>query len=149
MSSQTREKIIAFFLMVFIIGLGAASLWMWKISEPVLSLEGDLGTPQTPIVQPVEGSYTVSMKIPNFTLKDESYSEIILLNDDYIIPYSNTGYLYESDLMGLNAMQLRVARNEIYARHGRMYETPELKASSKVKTGIFPCTRQINFQTIF
>ena len=46
--------------------------------------------------------------------------------DDYVIPYSNTRYINEGDLVGLTPWQLKVARNEIYARHGRPFVHKDL-----------------------
>lgn len=45
----------------------------------------------------------------------------------YIIPYSNTQYLTESDLRSLSEWDLKLARNEIYARHGREFKDPALQ----------------------
>ena len=41
---------------------------------------------------------------------------------DYILEYSNQRELTESDLEGLSLAQLRIARNEIFARHGRQFK---------------------------
>lgn len=35
--------------------------------------------------------------------------------------------LTESDLVGLTKEECRIARNEIYARHGRMFSDPDLQ----------------------
>ena len=45
-----------------------------------------------------------------------------------ILPFSDTRLLTERDLQGLNANDLRLARNEIYARHGRQFRDDELQA---------------------
>ena len=47
---------------------------------------------------------------------------------DYILPTSNSAYLKESDLEGLTKEQIRLATNEIYARHGYIFEDQELQA---------------------
>lgn len=44
----------------------------------------------------------------------------------YIIPDAQTAYYTYDDLAGLSKEELRLARNEIYARHGRKFETPDL-----------------------
>lgn len=49
-------------------------------------------------------------------------------SSDYIIDDSDSRYLTDSDLDGLDADQLRLARNEIYARHGRRFNDEELQA---------------------
>ena len=46
---------------------------------------------------------------------------------DYILPNSNSAYLKESDLEGLTKEQIRLATNEIYARHGYIFEDQELQ----------------------
>lgn len=49
-------------------------------------------------------------------------------DSDYILPYSNSEYLTESDLYGLTERELKIARNEIYARHGRQFLDEDLQA---------------------
>ena len=46
---------------------------------------------------------------------------------DYIIPESSTRILTNADVEGMSADQLRYARNEIYARHGRMFKDAALQ----------------------
>ena len=48
-------------------------------------------------------------------------------NADYILPTSNSQYLTEADLEGLTKEECRLARNEIYARHGRLFLDEELQ----------------------
>ena len=48
-------------------------------------------------------------------------------NGGYIIPGSDTRVLQMSDLSNLSPMQLRLARNEIYARHGRKFTDQALQ----------------------
>ena len=48
--------------------------------------------------------------------------------DGYIIPDSSTRLLTEADLAGLTTEELRIARNEIYARHGRIFRDQQLQA---------------------
>lgn len=46
---------------------------------------------------------------------------------DYILPNSDSRYLDKSDLEGMSAEECRLARNELYARHGRMFDDEELQ----------------------
>lgn len=46
----------------------------------------------------------------------------------FIIPDSSTRYLSDADLAGLTSEQLRLARNEIYARHGRKFNDEGLQS---------------------
>lgn len=45
----------------------------------------------------------------------------------YIFPDSSSRLLTEDDIEGLSAWELKVARNEIYARHGRRFNSQELQ----------------------
>ena len=47
--------------------------------------------------------------------------------EEYILPYSDSCYLSEEDIEGLSAKELRLARNEIYARHGRKFKDKTLQ----------------------
>ena len=49
-------------------------------------------------------------------------------NSDFVLPDSSSRYLSKNDLYGLTAEQCRIARNEIYARHGRMFQDEGLQA---------------------
>ena len=43
-------------------------------------------------------------------------------SNDYILPYSDSEYLTEDDLDGLTPDEIRLACNELYARHGRKFK---------------------------
>lgn len=45
---------------------------------------------------------------------------------DYIFPESNSRYLTEEDVSGYSSEQLELAKNEIYARHGRQFVTQRI-----------------------
>lgn len=49
-------------------------------------------------------------------------------NSEYILPDSSSRRLTNADIAGLTKDQLRLARNEIYARHGRLFSTDELQS---------------------
>ncbi len=46
----------------------------------------------------------------------------------FLLPDSSSRYLTEADLSGLTHEQLCFARNEIFARHGRIFNTPQIAA---------------------
>lgn len=48
--------------------------------------------------------------------------------EDYIFTYSDSEYLLPRDVEGLTKFGCRLARNEIYARHGRLFNDSELQA---------------------
>ena len=47
---------------------------------------------------------------------------------DYLLPDSSTRAVTEADLQDLSWRELCLARNEIFARHGRIFKTPEIAA---------------------
>lgn len=49
-------------------------------------------------------------------------------DDDYMLPGSDSEYITMADLKGFSAKECRIARNEIYARHGRKFKDEELQA---------------------
>lgn len=52
---------------------------------------------------------------------EEDELEEDLENNDDVFPLSSSVYLTVSDLEGLTKEECRIARNEIYARHGRLF----------------------------
>ncbi|MEY8337090.1 YARHG domain-containing protein [Lachnospiraceae bacterium 62-35] len=57
------------------------------------------------------------------TMPQNSYGS----SGDYILPDSAVRYLSSVELAGLSKDQLRLARNEIYARHGRTFSSEDLQ----------------------
>ncbi len=49
-------------------------------------------------------------------------------NSEYVIANSDLKYLSAVDVQGLSSEELRLARNEIYARHGRTFKDSELQS---------------------
>ena len=46
---------------------------------------------------------------------------------DYIIPDSDSKMLTDADVAGLSLKEINYAKNEIYARHGRRFDSKELR----------------------
>ncbi|MGC4018127.1 MAG: YARHG domain-containing protein [Muricomes sp.] len=74
----------------------------------------------------------------NDTSKEESQEEEKKpaedMTGDYVIPNSNTQVLTNADIAGLSLQELNYARNEIYARHGRKFDSKELQKYFESKT---------------
>ena len=51
----------------------------------------------------------------------------VAMNSEFILPDSSTRVLDKSELAGFSAEQCRLARNEIYAKHGRMFDDAGLQ----------------------
>lgn len=60
------------------------------------------------------------------TIPADTQAETWLDNSEYILPDSNLRYINREELIFLDKDMLRIARNEIYARHGRKFETADL-----------------------
>lgn len=59
--------------------------------------------------------------------EEELVEELEEEKSEYILPQSDSELLSKSDLEGLSQDELRIARNEIYARHGRRFKDEELQ----------------------
>lgn len=57
----------------------------------------------------------------------DSTADAAASGGDYIFPNSDKEYLTDADVSGLSKEQLRIARNEIMARHGRIFDSQDLK----------------------
>lgn len=51
----------------------------------------------------------------------------VAVNNEFILPDSSVRVLDKSELVGFSAEQCRLARNEIYAKHGRMFDDAGLQ----------------------
>ena len=60
-------------------------------------------------------------------ITDEQIEEIqASINAEYVFPDSDKKYLSEDEVRSVTADQLFIGRNEIFARHGRIFDMPEL-----------------------
>lgn len=55
-------------------------------------------------------------------------NEVTTITDDYVLPDSSSRTYSESELRDLTNYELYIARNEIFARHGRMFNNEDLQA---------------------
>ena len=56
------------------------------------------------------------------------------ITSDYLLPNSDTEYITEEDLKYLTWEECCLARNEIFARHGRIFKSPEIAAYFESKS---------------
>ena len=79
-------------------------------------------------VNKVKYTYDVSEKLTQFgSVSTTEETTKNTTGQDYILSNSNSAYLTEKDLEGLTQEQLRLARNELYARYGYIFEDEGLK----------------------
>lgn len=56
----------------------------------------------------------------------EDFEEETVNTDEYVFAYSDSKYLTDDELSSLTSDELRLARNEIYARHGCIFKSTDL-----------------------
>lgn len=77
---------------------------------------------------------------------DSSPYEEEVIYTGYVLPQSDSKYLSEMDLYGFTAEECRIARNEIYARHGRMFNDEDLQAYFNLFDWYMPLIEPDDFQ---
>lgn len=75
-----------------------------------------------------EAIYPEDSMYPYVTMYFHRMTELVEQESEYVLPNSDSTYLTVNDLVGLTKEQCRIARNEIYARHGRIFTAEDLKA---------------------
>lgn len=73
-------------------------------------------------------TYTVTAEPTDETYNGNTVYEITVLTNyegDYILPASGTKLLTNDNIKGMSKYDIALARNEIYARHGRKFQTAE------------------------
>lgn len=61
------------------------------------------------------------------TVQPATLPSTVAVNSEFILPDSSVRVLDKSELAGFSAEQCRLARNEIYAKHGRMFDDAGLQ----------------------
>lgn len=117
-------------LFIVLVLAGAAVLFFWPAGG--IGQGSGKAAPETELqaVAPAEAETQTKSSIQigaSGEVTSATETEDADLSADYIIPDSNTKLLTNADIEGLSAQQLNYARNEIYARHGRMFDSEELQ----------------------
>lgn len=94
-----------------------------KVTQPEIKVENNGGEEITrpEEVTPESGSTIVVPSSGDSTTTQASA-------DEYIFQESNSRYLTEEEVRSKSSTELRLARNEIFARHGRLFKDDELQA---------------------
>lgn len=66
--------------------------------------------------------------------------------ENYIIPDSNSRYLTEDEVKNLSLKEINYAKNEIYARHGRKFDSQELQNYFNNQSWYYGTIEPENFQ---
>ncbi len=76
---------------------------------------------------------------------DYSEPDVSDKSDEYIIYSSDSRYITKGELVGMSEWELKVARNEIYARHGRRFKDSDLQSYFDGKSWYYGHTDPKNF----
>jgi len=145
-SALTWIIVIIIFLALLVggifLGLGAERLYgttlLKKLPKNIVTKwlinEALLPTPMiarefkpSPTVTPeTTGSALLKKPTPLMTEKPTPPADEEVTNSEFILPFSNTRKVVTDDLTELTPWELKVARNEIYARHGRPFVHKDL-----------------------
>lgn len=125
---------IALLLVILVIGVTA---WMNRGSKKE--------EPETPPVveenektEPEESEPTKEEEAKDPEKTEEGKEETTKTEAEYILPESNVRKLTREDLQGLTKEQLRLARNEIFARHGAIFGVEDLDQYFRTKSWYEP-----------
>ena len=106
----------------------------------IVSMDSMTGSGTLTVHLPEGGDYFLVFYLRgNYPYTDPSYYIFYLdlvpaTTSDYLLPNSDTEYVTEEDLADLTWEECCLARNEIYARHGRIFLTPEIAAYFESKS---------------
>lgn len=70
---------------------------------------------------------------------------LALCSNDFVLSFSSSRELTDSDLAGLSSKELAIARNEIFARHGYIFGDTELRTYFYTKPWYRPSSLSTNF----
>ncbi|MCD2491251.1 YARHG domain-containing protein [Lacrimispora sp. NSJ-141] len=99
----------------------------------------------------VESSVTAAPTVPSTaptTTAPVTTAAATAAESEYVLPGSDSVYLTEADLVGLTKEQLRIARNEIYARHGRKFKDAALNEYFMSKSWYTPLYEPNQFEAL-
>lgn len=134
-SNNTGWKIAAGLLGLFILLAlaGLVLLFVWPSGNGGKSSAIKKSGSELQATAPLEAETQTKAQIViagsgEVAVSEETADEGDALTGDYIIPDSNSKLLTDSDIEGLSAKELNYAKNEIYARHGRKFDSAELQS---------------------
>lgn len=141
--SIAEKSIIAVLFAIILIGIGVITTLLImgdntaqdtiKENEPIKeTIESTIAQSQS-IDSKIEESKIWNEADSKVEEQTQTYNEPVGIelennNAEYIFPTSNIEYLTMNDLMGLSQEECRIARNELYARYGRLFNDENLQA---------------------
>lgn len=117
----SNTAVIIIVIVVAVIALGVGGYFGWKYVSG--KFKTSVATPTATPTQTSTPSPTTSVSSTKATI-----------STDYVIADSATRVIAEAELTKLSAWQLKVARNEVYARHGRPFVHKDLQCYFATKS---------------
>lgn len=128
--------LIIVIIVVALAVLGVGGYFGWKYIASKFLTKADT-TPATSTSTNTSTSTTPSATTTPSTSTDTTTSNSTdkkTITTNYVIADSNSRVIAEAELISLTPWELKVARNEIYARHGRPFVHKDLQCYFKTKS---------------
>lgn len=129
--SNNTVLIIVIILVVGLIVLGVGGYFGWKYYKSRFS--GTATTAASPLASP-SPAVTVTVTASPTPTSTAYLNSSKAISGEYVISDSDTRVIKTSELVNLTPWQLKVARNEIYARHGRPFVHKDLQCYFATKS---------------
>ncbi|HEY2660662.1 MAG TPA: YARHG domain-containing protein [Caulobacteraceae bacterium] len=110
-----REASTAVKFSVFILMFGATVMFGVAVVR-----QASVGKPST-------GAVAATVDSPAGARTGVLAAKVQVVSDGQLLPDSSSRLIQPSELAGLSAADLRIARNEIYARHGYVFHAADLR----------------------
>ena len=112
---------------------------IWFVITGISNNQNDLGSSNDKLNN--SSNYSQNEDAINTQQEDDDLYNYSTENDEsgeYILPNSDSSYISYSDLYNLSQTEVSLARNEIYARHGRKFNTDSIREYFESKTWYEP-----------
>lgn len=120
---------------ILVVIIGAAFLFK-NLDKVIEKPKQEDQTIDNPVEEPSEEPEATPEPAPEPTLESEVIPEVP--SGDYIFPESNTRLLTADEVASKTKAELRLARNEIFARHGAIFGVEDLDEYFKAKSWYTP-----------
>lgn len=123
--SNNGLKIGIIILAVFLL-IGAITATLLIVNKKETPVTGEIASDSSTDIVASEAAVEEATKIDSdvvITPVDTTTYK----TDKHIIPDSSSRYISANEISGMSSAQLRLARNEIYARHGRLFDDNALQ----------------------
>ncbi len=126
-----------------------AKCYWYVIKDEVYEIRCSYSISKADVYEPIFNAIIDSYIIRPNNSKDNLSNDKINYDtndyNEYILPDSDKRYITANDIENLSDDELRLARNEIYARHGRIFESEDLKNYFSSKSWYKPSITADNF----